>query len=293
MARFRLFGACGTIALCLHAYPASAQEPRCQGASQIAGNLAIAGRCELEDTEIRGNVTLFAGGSLTGRDVRIRGNLEGSRADFVNLDRSRIDGNVNLQEFVGDLTSIETTEIRGDIQLSSNRSRLELLNNDIRGDMLARNNTGGVLISGNDFNDDLACTGNSPAPVGVGNRVDGDREGQCETLRAEAPAPTPPPATPPPATPPPATPPPTTPPPATPPPATPPPATPPPATPPPATPPPTSSPPPATPTPDPVDPLADEGGGAGALDWPAILLLLPLLAWRGFARRSDRARRAS
>lgn len=289
MASFRSLGTFGIAAvcaaLCLQAFPAGAQLVPCQGSLQLGNNLSIAGRCELENTEIRGNVTLFPGGSLTARNLRIRGTLEGSRADFVDMENSRVDREINLQELVGDLTSFASNDLRGKVVLTGNRSRLELLNNDIAGDVEARNNTGGVLISGNAIDRNLKCSGNSPAPVGIGNRVAGNSEGQCEDLQAEAP--TPPPAEPPPTTPPPTTPPPETPPPETPPPETPPPTTPPPTT----TTPPTSSPPPAaptTPTPDPVDPLADEGGGAGALDWTSVLLLLPLLAWTGFERRRRR-----
>jgi hypothetical protein len=273
MAGFRSLGACGVLAFCLHAYSVSAQ-PRCQGSLQIGNDLAIAGRCELSNTEIRGDVTLFPGGSLTARDVHIRGHLEGSRADFVDMQDSQVDGHFRIEEFVGDLTRIETSQIRGDVRFTNNRSRLEVLNNTIGDDMQARTNTGGVLISGNDFDDDLVCTGNTPAPTGTGNSIDGDSEGQCEALEAEAPEPTPPPPPPPPPEPTPTPPPPTP----TPPPPEP---TPPPPTP---TPPPTSSPPPATPPPA-GDPLADEGGGAGALDWPALLLLLPLLLWQRRTRR--------
>lgn len=277
MASIRSLGAGGVVLVCLYSFAAEAQGTRCLGSLQIGNNLAIAGQCELVDTEIRGNVTLFGGGSLTARNVRIRGNLEGSRANFVDMTGSRVDGRIRLEEFVGDLTSFETTEVRGDVALTSNRSRLEILNNDFRGNVELRSNTGGVLISGNSVEDDLVCTGNSPAPVGTANRVEGDSEGQCETLQAQEPEPTPPPTTPPPSEPPPTTPPPSEPPP----------TTPPPAEPPPTTTPPTSSPPPATPAPTtPEDPLADEGGGAGALDWLGVLALLPLLGWRRAGRRS-------
>jgi hypothetical protein len=288
MASFRPLGAYGAVCLCLQSFAADAQPsqpPRCTGAVQIGNNLAIAGRCELSNTEVRGDVTLFTGGSLTARNVRIRGHLDGSLADFVDMADSRVDGHVRLQQLVGDLTRIATSEIHGDVRLNNNRSRLEVLNNDIRSDMQANNNTGGLEISGNLFDDDLICNGNTPAPTGLGNTIEGDSEGQCERLEAQAPEPTPPPPDP---TPPPPDPTPPPPDPAPPPPA-PPPETPPPETPPPETPPPTSSPPPATPVPpaDPVDPLADEGG-AGALSWPALLFLLPLLVWRRFERRAPR-----
>src|SRR5688572_23306148 len=57
------------------------------GEVQIRGTLNIASRCRLTGTEIRGDVILFEGGSLVARDARIRGRLEGSRADFVDIER--------------------------------------------------------------------------------------------------------------------------------------------------------------------------------------------------------------
>jgi hypothetical protein len=275
MAHFRSLGVCGLLAVSLHSGGASAQGTGCLAALPIGGNLSIVGRCELEDTEIRGNVTLFSGGSLTARNVRIRGNLEGNRADFVDMQDSTVDGKIELSEFVGDLSSIEETEVRGDVNLTNNRSRLEILNNELGRNVQVRGNTGGVLISGNAVDDDLKCTGNTPAPTGVGNDVEGKSEGQCAALQAEEPTPAPPPPPPPEPTPTPPPPEPTPPPPEP----APPPAPPPTPTPTPPAPPPTSSPPPPT-----GDPLADEGGGAGALGWPALLVLLPLLAWQRRAR---------
>jgi len=233
----------------------------------VNGDIQIATSCELTGTEVRGNVTLFAGGSLIAREVRIRGNLVGSRADFVDVERSRVDGDLKLEELVGDVSSIELTHIRGGLLLASNRSRLEILNNEIDGDLQATGNTGGLLIAGNAIDDDLRCAGNAPVPVGIGNRVDGKSEGQCENLRPEAPPSAPPPPPPAPSPQPPAAPP----------------SPPPPA----ATPSPPSTPAPNESTPPTVTLEPDDGGaGAGAMGWPA-LLLLPLLVWRRFARRSS------
>src|SRR6185503_5458573 len=124
---------------------------------------------------------------------------------------SRIDGAVQLEGFVGDVSRIEETEIHGDVELMSNDSALEILNSDFSGDLVASSNLGGLQISGNFVEHDLRCTGNSPEPTGVGNRVDGETEGQCVSLGADDPPPPPPPppvSSPPPvATPPPAAPP--------------------------------------------------------------------------------------
>ena len=306
------------------------------GSVEVQGDLNIAARCQLRGTEVRGNVKLFAGGSLIARDARILGNVEGRRADFVDIDQSVIDGNVRLEEFVGDLSTIQRSDIHGKASLKDNRSRLEIVNNDFDGGLEASRNQGGLLISGNSFGGELRCSGNDPAPTGLGNRIDGDAKGQCRNLEpyAESTPPAsdepedeedepeepeepeePPPVTPPrPSTPPPSSSPPrSSPPPSTSPPmsgspprSSPPPPTspplsgsPPPTTPPPAaSPPPSPSPPPettssaappvATPpapaTPAPVDPLAEDDGGAGAFGWP-VAFFLPLLAWRRFVRR--------
>ena len=224
--------------------------------TKIQGDVEIAIPCTLANVEIDGDVIVFAGGSLVANDVWIKGNLYTSRADFIDMERSRIDGNVRLEELVGDETTIDGTNIGGNILLARNRSRLEIVNNDIHGGMFAIGNTGGLLISGNSFEENLECTDNTPAPVGIANRVDDGAEGQCANLQPEG-------------------------------------STPEPTTPPPATSPPTSSTPPATPapadttTPPPTTTLAaaDVGGGAGALGWPAVLLL-PLL----FLRRNARAK---
>jgi hypothetical protein len=268
---------------------------------RIDGTLNVVGRCQLDDTDVDGDVVMFAGGALIARSARIRGDLEGSRADFVDLDDVRIDGNVELRELVGDSSSIDSSEVRGNVVLAGNRSRFEIVDNELRRDLRASGNTGGLRIAANAIGGDLACSGNAPAPTLAGNRIEGEAEGQCASSppedeppeqpppRAQPPAPAPPPMPrqpaprPPAASPPPATPalPPSTPaPPATPPPAEP--APPPPAAAPPPEPPPAATPPAAT------DPALIDDGGAGAIGWLAIALLLPLIAWRRL--RSGRSR---
>jgi cell division septation protein DedD len=152
---------------------------------QVRGNLNIAVACELSGIEIRGNVTLFAGGSLTARDLRIRGNVEGNRADFVDMNGGSVDGNVQLQELVGDLSKLEGVEISGNVSLRDNRTALEILNNNVDGNMDVSGNNGGLLISGNFIDGHLKCSGNRPAPTGIGNRIERAAEGQCESLEPE------------------------------------------------------------------------------------------------------------
>src|SRR5262245_19208680 len=260
---------------------------------ELRGTLNIVASCQLSGTDVRGDVIIFAGGSLVARDTRIRGSLEASRADFVELDGVRVDRNVSLQELVGDSSRIESSDLRGSVMLTSNRSRFTIVDNQFRSDLGAFGNTGGLQIAANDIGGDLTCSGNTPAPTVLGNRIEGDAQGQCgpprlqptETPPTPQPTPTPMPTPPQPSG---ASPPPTTSPPVTPEPAAPPATTTPPAT----TAPPTT-PAPATPPAATEPPQLDEGG-AGAIGWPLVALLLPLVAWRRLKpAREVRDRRTS
>jgi hypothetical protein len=258
---------------------------------ELRGTLNVVGRCELSRADVRGDVIIFAGGSLVARDTRIRGSVQASRADFVELDGVRVDRNVSLQELVGDSSRIESSDLRGNVVLTSNRSRFEIVDNTFRNDFGAFGNTGGIQIAANDIGGDLTCTGNTPAPTVLGNRIEGDAQGQCGPPRPQ-PTETPPPPQPTPTPMP--TSPPTTPPPsgASPPPSTPTmPTTSPPATPPaePAAPPATATPPPPTAATPPAaaEPPALDDGGAGAIGWLLVAVLLPLVAWRRLTRARE------
>lgn len=284
----------------LTALRASAQDVDCRGDNGIGlirGDLRVAASCRLAGTTITGKVILFEGGSLTARDALILGDVEGKRANFIDIEDTFISGHLRIEEFVGDSSTVQRTEIGSNAELRNNQSRLEILNNDIGGNLQVSGNSGGAVISGNAVERDLSCQKNDPEPLGLGNQVQGDVKDQCADLQPEATPSTPPPAMPPPTSPPPpvspppsaappppaATPPPppasTPPPPVSPPPsASPPPpaASPPPAT---TSAPPASSPQPATPpSPAPAEPQIIDGGG-GAFGW-SVLLLLPLLAAR-------------
>src|SRR5262245_35639604 len=73
---------------------------------ELRGTLNVTSRCQLSGMDIRGDVIIFAGGSLIARDTRIRGSVEANRADFVELDGVRVDRTVRLQELVGDSSRI-------------------------------------------------------------------------------------------------------------------------------------------------------------------------------------------
>jgi cytoskeletal protein CcmA (bactofilin family) len=157
------------------------------GRVTIDGNVLVAAACRLEGTIVKGNVLLYAGGSLIVRDdVRIDGSIQAENADFIDVAGARVNGNIQLDNLVGDRSVVDGTSVGGSIQLKNNRSRLEVLDNTVIGDVQAFSNMGGVLIADNEIDGNLQCKSNEPAPVGGNNRVQGNKEDQCANLLPES-----------------------------------------------------------------------------------------------------------
>lgn len=177
------------VVLAALAIPAHADDASCPsnlGAVTVDGNVLVAAACRLDGTTVKGNVLLYAGGSLVARNVNVIGNIQAERANLVDVDQSRVNGNVQLDELVGDLSRVQRTTVGGNIQLVANRSRLEVLGNEVGADVQAFGNTGGVVIADNSIHGNLQCKSNVPAPVGGNNVVQGNKEDQCADLRPEA-----------------------------------------------------------------------------------------------------------
>jgi cytoskeletal protein CcmA (bactofilin family) len=155
------------------------------GAVTVDGNVLITSACRLDGTRVKGNVLLYSGGSLVGRSVRVEGNIQAERADFVDVEASRVVGDIQLDGLVGDRGRVAGNDVGGNIQLKDNRSRLEVQGNGVGGDVQAFTNTGGVLISDNGIGGNLQCKSNDPAPVGGNNRVSGNQEDQCANLQPQ------------------------------------------------------------------------------------------------------------
>lgn len=163
------------------------------GAETVDGNILIADACHLDGTTVKGNVILFAGGSLTAINARIDGNIQADTANFIEVENTLVNGgvqgvlgDVQLDAMVGDLSYVRDSTIQGSIQLKANRSRLELQRNFVGGDLQAFDNTGGVLIESNIIDGNLQCKSNSPEPVGADNQVAGNKEDQCANLAPES-----------------------------------------------------------------------------------------------------------
>jgi MYXO-CTERM domain-containing protein len=153
------------------------------GRVTVDGNVQVTGACRLEGTIVKGNVLLYAGGSLVARDGVIDGNIQAAQADFVDVSRVTVKGSIQLDDLVGDLSMIRGTDVDGNIQLNGNRSVLEVVDNVVDGDVQGFSNTGGLLIADNVIRSNLQCKSNSPAPVGGNNQVFGNREDQCADLQ--------------------------------------------------------------------------------------------------------------
>jgi cytoskeletal protein CcmA (bactofilin family) len=164
----------------------------------VDGNVLVAAPCRLDGTTVKGNVQLYAGGSLITRgNVRIEGSIQAENSDFIDVADTFVNGNIQLDNLVGDRSIVERSTVGGSIQLNSNRSRLEVLNNTVDSDVQAFANRGGVVIADNVIDGNLQCKENNPAPAGGNNRVQGNREDQCANLVPESgtsPAPAPAPA---------------------------------------------------------------------------------------------------
>ena len=117
-------------------------------------------------------------------DVAIDGNIQAENAFEVDVADSEIGGSVQLDDLVGDLTVILNNRIDGSIQLKSNRSRLDVVDNVVGADIQAFSNTGGVDITENSVDGNLQCKENTPPPTGGNNTVQGNKEDQCADLSA-------------------------------------------------------------------------------------------------------------
>jgi uncharacterized membrane protein YgcG len=172
------------VGIALAARPVAAEDVHCpphRGKTTVNGNLLVAASCELDETHVKGNVLLFAGGSLVADEATIDGNIEAYTAFEVELVDSRVRGNVELVELVGDSSSFIESRVDGDVELRGNRSFVLLEDNEVDS-IEALQNIGGLHIIDNEVKGDLTCRDNSPAPTGGANEVRGDEQGQCLNL---------------------------------------------------------------------------------------------------------------
>ena len=115
------------------------------------GPLVVSGVTCLNGADVRGAVTVQAGGSLLSLDSTIRGGLSAAGAAAVHL---------------------YTTTVRGGVSITGTTGSVAVVDSTVGGAVaLAGNTTGDVepIIAGSTINGPLSCSGNTPAPINLGD----------------------------------------------------------------------------------------------------------------------------
>jgi cytoskeletal protein CcmA (bactofilin family) len=169
----------------LPAGEALAEERVCRGTIGAAtvDNLRVPqdATCTLNGTYVKGTVKVEKGATLKAFGIRVVGNVQAENARKVVVrEGSRIGGSVQIVQ--GGAAKILGNRINGDILFDDQGRALTANRNVIGGNLQAFQNTGGVEIRKNRIDGNLQCKENSPAPVGGGNIVQGNKEDQCKSL---------------------------------------------------------------------------------------------------------------
>jgi len=138
----------------------------------IPGNLKARG----------GSTAVFAEG------VAVGGNLEATGVDYFDLYDSLVNGSFYVRNTQSGSIFCGNT-LNGDSVFTNNRTLLTIGSPDqacdgnrVNGNVVVDRNEAAAEISDNDVSGNLTCRGNTPPPVGGGNRVEGNKEGQCLAL---------------------------------------------------------------------------------------------------------------
>ena len=172
-------------AMFLPAGQALAEERVCRGTigAVTVDNLRVpqGATCTLNGTYVKGTVKVERGAVLRAFDIRVVGNVQAENArNVVVREGSRIGGSVQIVQ--GGAARILGNRINGDILFDDQDRALRVNRNVVGGNLQAFQNTGGVEIRKNRIDGNLQCKANSPAPVGGGNIVQGNKEDQCRRL---------------------------------------------------------------------------------------------------------------
>jgi hypothetical protein len=144
---------------------------------------------DLFGARVVGNVKVTGPGTAVfGEALDVGGNLEATGADYFDLYDSLVNGTFRVRD--NDSGSIFCgNTLNGNSEFTNNRTLLTIGSPDqacdgnrLNGNVLVQGNTSETEISDNDVGGNLTCRRNAPPPVGGGNRVEGNKEGQCRAL---------------------------------------------------------------------------------------------------------------
>ena len=190
--------------------------------TRVKGNVLVqsGGVLVATDARVKGNVQVESGGALDATGVKVRGNIQTDEATDVRVRDARVGGDVQILATTGTPpdggpNQVCGSRIKSNLQATGNTAPIELgcadgnkvggnlqvqdsqiagqaseiviavANNKVRGDLQFDDNAGGDAefdISGNRIGQNLQCADNTPPPMGSGNRVGGDVDGQCSGL---------------------------------------------------------------------------------------------------------------
>lgn len=136
--------------------------------------------CLLSGAVIQGDVTVAAGGDLTGISLQVGGSVLGEGAARVSLETSNVTGSVLING--GMSAEIVDSNVTGDVRLIGSSGSASISGTAVGGDLEVSQNSGDTFIDANTIGGNLICEGNGAVPDGSENQVAGDSTGQCADL---------------------------------------------------------------------------------------------------------------
>jgi hypothetical protein len=164
---------------------AVAEEKVCRGTigDKTLDNVKVpeGAECTLKGTKVKGTIKVNKGARLEAVDVNVIGNVQGENARNVIVRKtSRVGGSVQVVQ--GNKATVAGSKVKGDILYDDQSGQVTVRNSTVGGNVQAYQNTGGVHIEDNIIDGNLQCKENEPAPTGGNNKVEGNKEDQCENL---------------------------------------------------------------------------------------------------------------
>lgn len=172
----------GTFML-LDSSPVSADDRICRGtigARTIDDNVRVpqGATCTLNGTYVKGDVKAFKGARVELNNARVDGNVQTIRARrTIVRNRTVVDGNVQAK--YGGSHVVKFSRVKGDVQYEFTRGIGRVRRTTVDGNVQIYKSPGGFGVWYNRIDGDLQCFENGTPRRGDGNRVQGNKQGQC------------------------------------------------------------------------------------------------------------------
>jgi hypothetical protein len=155
--------------------------------TRIEGNVVVPdGKTrELTGLKVTGNVTVGHDATLDAEQSTIAGNVQADHCRSVFVGQGAVvGGNFQIAHCTADSGYVDgPVFIGGDFQCHDNTAACFAEEGIVGGNVQVDNNVSASQhpsqIGPNSIAKNLQCQGNSPPPIGKGNKVAGNKEGQC------------------------------------------------------------------------------------------------------------------